>query len=134
MNKQDIIAKLTLGKEQTETIEIDGTEIEIRPLTSGELHKLQSIEKKGFIMKIGMDHGKRTGTQTIQDIDVNAGEFNTYQTEALYKAIAWSTGIPEDEVKNFKVGIPEQIFKEVIRISNLSDNDLTLIKQFRKNE
>ena len=42
--------------------------------------------------------------------------------------------IPEDEVENFDVGIPEKIFQEVIRISNISDDDLTVIKQFRKNE
>ena len=135
MNNQNIIAKLTLGKDKTETVKIDDVEIELKPLTSGQLSKLQSIEKKGFVMKIGMDkQGKRTGTQTLQDIDVNAGEFNSFQTEALYKAVAWSMDIPEDEVENFDVGIPEKIFQEVIRISNISDDDLTVIKQFRINE
>ena len=135
MNKSDILAKLTLGKDKTETVKIDDVEIELRPLTSGELSKLQSIEKKGFVMKIGMDkQGKRTGTQTVQDMDVNAGDFSEYQTEALYKAVAWSMDIDEEDVKDFAVGVPEKIFKEVIRISNLGDNDLTVIKQFRKNE
>lgn len=135
MNKSDILAKLTLGKDKTETVKIDDVEIELRPLTSGELSKLQSIEKKGFVMKIGMDkQGKRTGTQTVQDMDVNAGEFSEYQTEALYKAVAWSMDIDEEDVKDFAVGVPEKIFKEVIRISNLGDDDLTVIKQFRKNE
>ena len=105
MNNQEIIEKLTLGKELTETVTIDGDEIELRPLTSGELSKLQSIEKKGFVMKIGMDkQGKRTGTQTVQDMDVNAGEFSEYQTEALYKAVAWSMDIDEEDVKDFAVG------------------------------
>ena len=135
MNKSDILAKLTLGKDKTETVKIDDVEIELRPLTSGELSKLQSIEKKGFVMKIGMDkQGKRTGAQTVQDMDVNAGEFSEYQTEALYKAVAWSMDIDEEDVKDFAVGVPEKIFKEVIRISNLGDDDLTVIKQFRKNE
>ena len=40
----------------------------------------------------------------------------------------------EEAVDDFKVGIPEQIFREIIRISNLSDEDLTSIKQFRKEE
>ena len=135
MNKSDILAKLTLGKDKTETVKIDDVEIELKPLTSGQLSKLQSIEKKGFVMKIGMDkQGKRTGTQTVQDMDVNAGEFSEYQTEALYKAVAWSMDIDEEDVKDFAVGVPEKIFKEVIRISNLGDDDLTVIKQFRKNE
>ena len=135
MNKSDILAKLTLGKDKTETVKIDDVEIELRPLTSGELSKLQSVEKKGFVMKIGMDkNGKRTGEQTVKDMDVNAGEFSEYQTEALYKAVAWSMDIDEEDVKDFAVGVPEKIFSEVIRISNLSDEDLTVIKQFRKKE
>ena len=133
-NNQEIIEKLTLGKEATETVNIDGDEIELRPLTSGELSKLQSIEKKGFSMKVGVNSaGKRQSVQT-NDIDINAGEFNKYQTEAMYKAVAWSMGISEDVIENFKVGVPEKIFSEVVRISNISDNDLTMIKQFRKKE
>ena len=50
MNNQDLINKLTLGKDYTETVNINGDEIELRPLTSGELAKLQSLEKQGFCM------------------------------------------------------------------------------------
>ena len=85
-------------------------------------------------MKIGVNQsGKRQSVQT-NDVDVNAGEFNKYQTEAMYKAVAWSMDIPEDAVENFAVGVPEQIFEEVVRISSLSEGDLTAIKQFRKTE
>ena len=134
MNNNDIIEKLTLGKDATETVTIDGDEIELRPLTSGELSKLQSIEKKGFSMKVGVNQqGKRQSVST-NDVDINAGEFNKYQTEAMFKAVAWSMGIDEDVVENFRVGLPEKIFMEVVRISQLSDNDLVGIKQFRKKE
>ena len=132
MTNQDILNKLTLGTDSTEKIKINDVDIELRPLTSGELAKLQSIEKQGFSMKVGVNsQGKRQSVST-NDIDVNAGDFNKYQTEALHKAVAWSMDIPEDAVANFKVGVPEQIFEHVIRISNLSDSDLTVIKQFRK--
>ena len=131
MNNNDIIEKLTLGKEQTETVEIDGVEIELRPLTSGELAKLQSLEKQGFKMKVGVN---QQGHRPSNDVDVNAGEFNKYQTEAMFKAVAWSMGVKEEQVKGFTVGVPEKIFSEVIRISNLSDGDLTSVKQFRKEE
>ena len=134
MNNQDIIAKLTLGTEQTETVNIDGVDIELRPLNSGELAKLQSIEKQGFIMKIGVNsQGKRQSVQT-NDVDVNAGEFQKYQTEAMYTAIAWSMNIQVEDVKTFGVGVPEKIFNEVIRISKLSDKDLASVKQFRQNK
>lgn len=134
MNNQEIIEKLTIGNKKTETVKVNDAEITLRPLTAGELTELQILEKQGFTMKIGMNNqGKRQNMQT-NDLDINAGEFNKYQSEAMYKAIAWSMNIPEEEIKNFQVGIPEQIFQHVIRISSLTDNDLTVIKNFRKNE
>ena len=134
MNNNEIIEKLTLGKERTETVKINDIEIELRPLTSGELAKLQSLEKKGFVMKVAVSPNGKRQNVTTNDVDINAGEFSQYQTEAMYKAIAWSMDIPEENVKDFEVGVPEQIFQEVIRISHISDEDLTSIKQFRKKE
>lgn len=134
MNNNEILEKLTLGIDKTETVTIDDVEITLRPLTSGELAKLQSIDKQGITMKIGVNSkGKRNPMQG-NDIDVNAGELNKYQTEAMFKAVAWSMDIPEDAVAGFAVGVPEQIFEHVVRISNLSDTDLTSVKQFRKDE
>ena len=129
MNNNDIIEKLTLGKNKTETVTIEDVEIELRPLTSGELAKLQTIEKQGFTMTVGLNN---QGKRPTNDVDVNAGEFNKYQTEAMFKAIAWSMGIDEKKIADFDVGVPEKIFAEVVRISNLTDDDLTSIKQFRK--
>lgn len=131
MNNKDIIEKLTLGKEIRETVTINDIEIELRPLTSGELTKLQTIEKKGFQMKVEVN---QQGKRPTNDIDVNAGEFNKYQTEAMYKAVAWSMDIDPKVVEDFSVGVPEKIFSEVVRISNITDNDLTILKQFRKDE
>lgn len=129
-NDIELIEKLTLGKDKKEivTIQVDGEdqELTLRPLSSGELSKLQTIEKKSFVMKIGMQNGK------MSDMDVNAGDFTQYQSEALYKAVAWSMGIKPEQVENFVPGIPEKIFNEVVRISNLQDGDLTIIKNFRE--
>lgn len=134
MNNNDVIEKLTLGTDKTETVTVNDVEITLRPLTSGELAKLQSLEKQGFVMKVGVNTaGKRQSVQT-NDVDINAGEFNKYQMEAMYKAIAWSMDIPEETVEDFEVGVPEEIFKHIVRISHLSDGDLTIIKQFRKDE
>ena len=130
----DLLERLTLGKDKKETVTItvngEEEEILLRPLTSGELSQLQTIEKKGFVMKIGMTNGKRT-TTNLSDMDINAGEFTKYQNEALYKAVAWSMGLKPEQVEQFMPGVPEQIFREVVRISNLKDNDLTIIKNFR---
>ena len=135
-NNTELLEKLTLGKDKTETvtIEVNGEdqEIELRPLTSGELSKLQTIEKQGFVMRIGMNNGKRTSTTNLSDMDINAGEFTKYQNEALYKAVAWSMGLKPEQVEQFIPGLPEKIFSEVVRISNLDDKDLTIIKNFRQ--
>ena len=141
MSNIEIINKLTLGTEATETININDEIIEIRPLTSGELSQLQVIEKKGFSMKVGVSpQGKRTNVQTSNtDVDVNAGDFTQYQSEALYKSVAWGLSVNGEKVKpeqvqNLPAGVPEQIFQEIVRISNLNNNDLTIIKNFRKEQ
>ena len=139
MSNLEMLERLTKGVEATETITINDEEVEIRPLTSGELSKLQTIEKKGFVMKVGVGaNGKRTNVSTSNtDVDINAGDFTQYQSEALYKAVAWGLSIGKEKVNPEQVealpaGIPEQIFKEIVRISNIKDNDLTIIKNFRK--
>ena len=70
-------------------------------------------------------------------MDINAGDFTQYQSEALYKAVAWGLSIGKEKVTPEQVealpaGLPEQIFNEIVRISNIKDNDLTIIKNFRK--
>lgn len=139
MSNLEIIDKLVLGTKAIETITINDEEIMIRPLSSGELSKLQVIEKKGFSMKVGLGaQGKRTNVQTNNtDVDINAGEFTKYQSEALYKAVAWGLSIDgetvnPEQVEQLPAGVPETIFKEIVRISNLSKDDLTIIKNFRK--
>lgn len=139
MSNLEMLERLTKGVEATETIEIGGEEVEIRPLTSGELSKLQTIEKKGFVMKVGVGaNGKRTSVNTSNtDVDINAGDFTQYQSEALFKAVAWGLSIGKEKVNPEQVealpaGIPEQIFNEIVRISNIKYNDLTIIKNFRK--
>lgn len=141
MKNIDTIKRLTLGKEDTTTVKIEyeGEEAEftMRPLTDGELTKLQSIEKKPLIVKVGMNNGQRTSVQT-NDVDINTGEFTEAQNEAMYNAVSLSLSVngekvtPED-VKALPAGLPGILFEQVITISKLSDDDLTIIKSFRKN-
>ena len=141
MSNLEMISRLTKGIEATEVINVGGEEIEIRPLTSGELSELQTIEKKGFVMKVGVGaKGKRTNVETSNtDVDINAGDFTHYQSEALFKAVAYGLSIGGEKIKpeqiqNLPTGVPEQIFTEIVRISNLTNNDLTIIKNFRKEQ
>ena len=137
MNNLETLRKLTLGTDDTETVKINfentDYEFEIRPLNDGELTKLQSIEKKPLVVKVGMQNGKRTSVQSnINDVDINTGEFTEAQNEAMYTAIGWSLDVPVDEIKSLPAGLPKVLFEQVIKISKLSDDDLTFIKSFRK--
>ena len=139
-----MIQKLTLGTEDIQTVNItwedEELEFKLRPLTSGELSKLQVIEKKPLQIKVNMRNGKREAVQSnMNDVDINTGEFTEAQSEAMYKAVALSLSVDgekvtTDEVRGMVVGLPELLFTEVINVSKLSDADLTMVKQFRKNE
>lgn len=139
-----MIQKLTLGVEDIQTVNItwedEELEFKLRPLTSGELSKLQVIEKKPLQIRVNMRNGKREAVQSnMNDVDINTGEFTEAQSEAMYKAVALSLSVDgekvtTDEVRGMVVGLPELLFTEVINVSKLSDADLTMVKQFRKNE
>jgi hypothetical protein len=142
MKNTEILQKLTLGTDKVSDVKIvfedEDYEFKIRPLTDGELTKLQAIEKKPLVVKVGMQGGRRTSVQT-NDVDINTGEFMEAQNEAMYNAIAWSLSVDGDDVhpdtiKVLPAGLPQVLFEQVILISKLSDEDLTVIKQFRKNE
>jgi len=137
-NNLETLRKLSLGKEDKTLVKINFEnnpyEFEIRPLTDGELTQLQSIEKKPLIVKVGMQNGKRTSVQSnINDVDINTGEFTEAQNEAMYNAIAWSLDVDVENIKSLPAGLPGVLFDQVIKISKLSDDDLTVIKSFRKN-
>ena len=141
MSNLEMLQKLSLGTEDIETVIIDfegeKAEFKIRPLTSGELSKLQSVEKKPLVVTVGMKNGKReTVKSNISDVDINTGEFAEAQSEAMYQAIALSLSvdgeiIEVDDIKAMRTGLPELLFEEVINVSKLSDTDLTAIKTFR---
>jgi hypothetical protein len=139
MNNLETLRKLSLGKDDKTTVKINFEDedytFEMRPLTDGELTKLQSLEKKPLVFKIGMQNGKRTSIQTnMNDIDINTGEFAEAQNEAMYTAIGLSLDVPVEEIKTLPAGLPAIIFEQVIKISKLSEDDLTVIKSFRENQ
>ena len=136
MSNLEVLQKLTLGVENTETVTInyenEDYTFTMRPLTDGELTQLQTIEKKPLVVKVGMQNGKRTSVQQ-NDVDINTGEFTEAQAEAMYEAIALSLSVNDEtitasDIKTLPAGLPTIIFKQVIEISKLSPEDLTIIK------
>ena len=142
MSNLELLQKLSLGKDYVEHVTIqtddDETTFEMRPLTDGELTKLRIIEKEPYSMKIGVgSDGKRKSVEkNTADMNIGMGEFTEYQAKAMYTAVAWSLSVNGEnvtikDVQGLKKGIPSILFAEVIRISNLTEEDLTVIKQFR---
>lgn len=150
MSNLELIQKLTYGIEDTETVVIeldDGTKEEavLRPLTDGELTKLQVLEKKPYTMRMKMNrNGEKIPVERedmIQsddenEMDISMGDFTESQAKALYTAVAWSLSADGESVsvkavEGMRKGVPELLFKEVIRISCLTESDLTAIKNFR---
>ena len=140
MNNIETLRKITLGVEDTQEVKIEFNDQELnftmRPLTDGELTQLQTIEKKPLVVKVGMMNGKRQSVQS-NDVDINTGEFTEAQAEALYNAVAWSLSVDGeavivDDIKALPAGLPGVLFKQVMDISKLSDDDLTFIKSFRE--
>ena len=139
MNNLEVIQKLTLGTENTETVKINYNDEDytftMRPLTDGELTRLQTIEKKPLVVKVGMQGGKRTSVQS-NDVDINTGEFTEAQAEAMYEAIALSLSVDGEtitasDIQTLPAGLPSVIFEQVVNISKLSEDDLTIIKSFQ---
>lgn len=150
MSNMEMIEKLTLGTDDVETVTIeldDGTKQEavLRPLTDGELTKLQVLEKKPYTMhmkmnrngeKVPVDREDMLKSDEDNEMDVSMGDFTESQAKALYTAVAWSLSVDENisvkSVEGMMKGVPELLFKEVIRISCLNESDLSAIKNFRK--
>lgn len=147
MSNLDLLKSLTLGKDDVKKVklEINGEdkEFKIRPLTDGELTELKAMEKSpiDLKLKLGAD-GKRTQSKEEilegQEADINPAEFTKAQAETKYTAISYGLSvdgehISVDDVKVLPAGIPDMLFDEIIKISNLTDSDLTTVKKFRNN-
>jgi len=117
LKKEDILK----GKEVHETLylkEYDG-EVEIRPLTDGELTEIFSL--------IGMSL-KDDGTPDTSKIDVNKN------IQALRQAASMGLIEPKmtiQEVSEMKFGIPEYIGTRVLEISGVTSGEETKKKGWK---
>ena len=66
-------------------------------------------------------------------VDVSMGDVTESKSKLVFTAVAWAMDVSIAEVKTFHKGIPEQLFEHVIEMSNITEEDLDTIKQFRSN-
>ena len=126
MENKEILDKIIQGtqKEEQVSIPFNGEDytFTLRPLTSGELSKIQKIERKGLSIDIGSKGAKPSM--------INLGDFTDNQNLAMVEAISISLDAPSDKVKQLPIELVESLFNEVARISNISDKELISLKNF----
>lgn len=129
MENKELLDKIIEGTQMEEqvTITFNGEDFTftLKPLTSGQLSTLQRLERKGLNINIS-SKGKAS------PIDINAGDLADNQAEAMFKGISFSLEAPVEKVKLLPLEIVEALFKEIIRISKVSDNELILVKNFHE--
>ena len=141
MSNVEVLEKLVAGtsaaKEVIVNFEDNDYPFKLRPLTDGELTKLKKIENGSLTFKVKIDdNGKRKGKpETENQADINTGEYQEGQVRAKYTAIAYSLSVddevfPVEKVEDFPKGLPDILFKEVIKISGLEAGDLAVLKNF----
>lgn len=127
MENKELINKIIEGSQIEEQVQIpfNGEEytFTLKPLTSGQLSTIQKLERKGLNINITNKGGNTS--------PVNAGDLANNQAEAMYKAISFSLDAPTDKIRQLPQDIVELLFKEVIRISKVTDNELVLLKNFQ---
>ena len=69
--------QMNYDPEDTFRTVFEKAEFKLRPLTSGELSKLQAIEKKPLVVTVGMRNGKRESVKSNINDDSNGNCFFT---------------------------------------------------------
>jgi hypothetical protein len=148
LNKNnEIIDEILNGVNSTvyEEFDFGGTKkkLGLRPLNSGELEILKKLEKKNQKAKFNLSSTQKgkTRKERVEEVedqlqnlesDLDYSEMLENQAEVKYQAISWSTEIPIDKIKKLPATIPDDIFERVMTISNITEDDLDLLKNFRK--
>jgi hypothetical protein len=138
MDNESILADLIVGTDTTESFEIEGLKrpISLRPLNNGELLELKKMErgsqKSKLTIKRNMkrEDAKNKVEEAMQEIDTAQIQENMENTKA--HALFLSAGISRTFYDSLKPGISDLIFNQIMLISEITSDDLDLIKDFRE--
>ena len=133
----DLLNELKVGLNKTETVKVDvnGSEHSfiLRPLSSGELSSLQVMEKKNLKVKV---KSRGSNKESINEADMDSALLFENKAKTKYRAISLSLSVNDEKITDEMVKIlppdtVETLFTEVVRISNLTKDDLTVIQSFQ---
>lgn len=123
-----ILDKIIEGSQAEEQVTINYNDepytFTFHPLTAKQLSKIQNLERKGMSIQI-MNNGQ------AKPFKINAGSLAENQMEAMINSISLSLDAPLDKVKQLPPDLVELLFQEVVRVSNVSEEELILIRNFQ---
>jgi hypothetical protein len=154
MSKEDINEKLRRelanGKNQNKPFTREGLPFSIpcRPLTMGELDALKEIELEGQKPKMNMVQkgGARTKKERkaqirnqVQNFEqvIDLKQLKSKEKIVKESAIEWCTGILPETFEDMSMGefnLRDELWDHIVEISNLKEDDLNIISEFREDE
>lgn len=127
MNNQ-LLDKIIEGSQAEEQVTINYNNepytFTLKPLTAKQLSKIQNLERKGMSIQI-MSNGQ------AKPFKINAGSLAENQMDAMINAISLSLDAPLDKVKLLPPDLVELLFQEVVKVSNVDEEELILIRNFQ---
>lgn len=128
MSNNQILDKIIEGTQAEEQITINYNgepySFTLKPLTAKQLSKIQNLERKGMTIQI-------TGNGQAKPFKINAGTLAENQMEAMINGISLSLDAPVEKVRELPTDLVELLFQEVVRVSNVTEQDLVLIRNFQ---
>lgn len=141
---QELLTSLIQGTDDTVEMEVEGLPepLTLRPLNSGELRKLQKMEKQGQkgVVKIKKNATREEIQEAVEGEEQNLESNLDYAalTDSIARtkiqAVCWSADVPAALIDGLPHPVPDDLFEKVMEISNFTEEDLDLLKNFRKNK
>jgi hypothetical protein len=139
MDNESILSEIISGTNTVEKVEFEGLTkpLTLRVLNNGELLELKKMErgsqKSQLTIKRNMKRQdvKDKVEEAMQEIDPAQIQENIENTKAL--ALELSADITRPIYDQLKPGLTTAIFDKIMEISQITSDDLDLIKDFREN-
>jgi hypothetical protein len=139
MDNESILSEIISGTNTVEKVEFEGLSkpLTLRVLNNGELLELKKMErgsqKSQLTIKRNMKRQdvKDKVEEAMQEIDPAQIQENIENTKAL--ALELSADITRPIYDQLKPGLTTAIFDKIMEISQITSDDLDLIKDFREN-
>lgn len=149
----DIASKIINGKNKMvkHTFESVGETLEFTLFDQGDLEELQEIQNEGEKASVDVEtkesgsskdkvknrvKRKQKTRDQVQKFkkEIDMGRLGSKNNAVIYRSIEISTGIPEDQQKQFPPFFIRELMEYIVKINELTEDDLQIAVQFREDE